>query len=184
MIFCIILAKTIQNINMSKKNSIYFIFICFLGLFSCNTPKDPAPPIPIFNVEELVGKWKLVAGSADIGGGAIVIPNIFDRTNGLLQADTTGFCSENAILELRTNNQFLETSNCHQNFINNTLSGTYTFRQDAATFVITYQAEAKITPRAYRITDLNSTEMKVNYSDTRQGIVFLSKLTYQRQNRR
>ncbi|SFF25333.1 hypothetical protein [Thermoflexibacter ruber] len=165
---------------MNKKNITYFISICFLGLLSCNTPKDPAPPIPIFNAGDLVGKWKLVAGSADIGGGAIVITDIFDRTNFLLAVDTTGFCSQNAILDLQADSQFAETSNCYQSIANKTWTGVYTFRQEAATFVLTYNAEAKITPRAYRITELSAKEMKVNYSDTRQGIVFLSKLTYQR----
>ncbi len=166
---------------MNEKNIICLISICFLGLIACNTPKDPAPPIPIFNEADLVGKWKLIAGSADIGGGAIVIADIFDRTNPLLSADTTGFCSQNAILNLQANSQFAETSNCYQSIATKTWTGVYTFRQEAATFVLTYTAEAKITPRAYRITELSAKEMKVNYSDTRQGIIFLSKLTYQKQ---
>jgi hypothetical protein len=160
-----------------------FIFIFFLGLFawfSCNTPKDPAPPIPIFNATDLVGKWKLVAGSADVGNGAIVIPDIFDRKNTLLQADTTGFCSQGAVLALLVGGSFQETSNCYQAIPNKTISGLYTFNQAAAAFVLTYSAEAKITPRNYRITELTPTLMKLDFSDTRQGVVFLSKLTYQK----
>ncbi len=166
---------------MYKKLSIFIFSLGLIGYFSCNTPKDPAPPLPVFELANLVGKWKLVAGSADIGGGAIVIPNIFDRTNILLQSDTTGFCSQNAVLELLTENRFQERSNCFQTSPTKTFAGTYTFRQEAAAFVLTYNAEARITPRNYRITELTPTGMKLNYSDTRQGVVFLSKLTYEKQ---
>jgi hypothetical protein len=165
---------------MYKKNLIVIFFMVQIGCFSCNTPKDPAPPVPVFEASDLVGKWELVAGAADIGGGAIVIPNIFDRTNLLLQSDTTGFCSQNAVLELLTGIRFQETSNCYQTFPNKTLAGIYTFNQSAASFVLTYNEEAKITPRNYRITELTTNTMKVSYSDTRQGVVFLSKLTYQK----
>lgn len=166
---------------MYKKILNIIFFMGLIGWFSCNTPKDPAPPVPVFEASDLVGKWKLVAGSADIGGGAIVIPNIFDRTNILLQSDTTGFCSQNAVLELLAGSRFQETSNCYLTFPNKTLAGVYTFSQSAASFVLTYNAEARITPRNYRITELTTQVMKVSYSDTRQGVVFLSKLTYQKQ---
>lgn len=62
----------------------------------------------------MLGKWRLVAGSADIANGAIKIPDIFDRTNPILQADTTSFCLQNAILEIFAEGRFQETSNCYQ----------------------------------------------------------------------
>lgn len=166
---------------MYKKISIIIFFIGLIGWFSCNTPKDAADPVPVFEASALVGKWKLVAGSADIGGGAIIVPNIFDRANLLLQADTTGFCSQNAVLELLVGSRFQEASNCYLTFPNRTVAGLYTFNQSAASFVLTYNAETRITPRNYRITELTTKVMKVNYSDTRQGVVFLSKLMYEKQ---
>ena len=163
------------------KPKIYTIlFLLGILWFACNTPKDLAPPVPIFNANDLVGNWKLVAGSADIGGGAIVIPDIFDRTNTLLQADTSGFCSKGAVLSLLAGGTFRETSDCYQVVANKTFAGVYTFRQEAAAFALSYPPETKIEQRVYRITTLNTKEMKVNFSSTRAGITFISKLTYQK----
>lgn len=153
------------------------ILLLFLSFMSCDTQKDAVEPavVPIFRLENLVGKWKLTAGSA-LAGGVISIDDIFDAAKNPQAAEVQ--CVRNTVFDIRNLAQFSETSNCY----GGTVEGRYLFdeQKDKTVFAISYNTPA-IPPREYKLVELTAQILKMSFEVNQSGFNVVITYTFERQ---
>jgi len=170
----------------------YTVF--FVGFFvACDTKPQDAPPTVqnAFKKEDIIGKWKLTEGKVT---APLPIPDIFDATNPLISGNPqamASICVKNGIIEFKTDNSFLETTDCYNALgtANNPQGGTYIFNETESSFAITY-TNANTFPtvligRKVIIKTIDKTvtpnKMTVEYKTMQSGLEITTLFTYVKQ---
>lgn len=176
----------IYLLSLSKTTSIINLLLLLVGLNACNTPLDPPEVVTnkLFRLENMLGTWQLKSASASIGGGVLVIDDLFDPAKNPQAAQT--LCIKNSFLELRRGGLFGETAACYApNGGTATESGSYVYEgtPSKTTIALTYdKGNAVIPDRTYTVEDLqNGNVLKLSFTATQQGITAQITYTYERQ---
>jgi hypothetical protein len=171
---------------------IAFLLMSLVLFWACDTkPIDEPEPEPAptgFKKEDITFKWKLTAGKVT---APLAIPDIFDTSNPLISGNPTAMaaiCTKNAILDLKADNNFVETSDCYAPFgaPNNPQTGTYTFNATEASISTTYtnpalaSANRKVTIKSIDKTSTPN-KMIVEFKTVQSGLEITTELTYEKQ---
>ena len=134
---------------MFKSNFHYFLFFSVFCI-SCNTEIDDIVSPKAFSKDAVIGKWRIVSASAEVAGGVITLPNLFDTLSPLITGNKEALAftlfGQNTIIEYKQNNIFEEKSGLYAtppttkeaDFAKAT--GTYVANETEGTLNITYNA--------------------------------------------
>ena len=178
------------------QNPLAFLFI-LLGFVcatsSCDTirQKVEVPASTGFKKEDIVFKWKLIAGKVT---APLTIPDIFDATNPLISgnpAALAAICTKNAITEFKADDTFSEISNCYTPLGagNNPQNGTYIFTDSESSINTTYNNASTfptvLIGRKVTIKSINKTsnphKMTVEYKTKQGALDVITEFIYEKQ---
>lgn len=175
--------------TMFKSNFYSFLLLSVLFI-SCNTEKDDIESPKAFSMDAVIGRWKIVSASAEVAGGVITLPNLFDAMSPLISGNKEALAfamfGPNTIIEYKRNNIFEERSGLYATPPTTTeadfgtATGTYVANEAEGTLNIIYNAGSSPATlnRNSLVVSVNAKTLVIKFDVVNSGATATNTFTY------